>query len=66
MLLKSGKEETNITDYFIESAFPSQDEVDAAVIGALEGALVGSSVLQLLAQLNISRLHRKDDRTSFP
>jgi ATP-dependent DNA helicase RecQ len=53
-VLLSGKEETDITDYFIDSAFPTEDEVDA-VIGALEGAPAGLSVPQLLAQLNISK-----------
>jgi ATP-dependent DNA helicase RecQ len=53
-ILLSGKEETDITDYFIESAFPSKEEV-SAVIDALEAAPDGLSVPELLARLNISK-----------
>ena len=53
-VLLSGKEETDINDYFIDSAFPSKKEVDA-VIATLEATPAGLSVPQLLAQLNISK-----------
>ena len=53
-VLLSGKEETDINNYFIDSAFPSEAEVNA-VIGALEATPAGLSVPQLLAQLNISK-----------
>lgn len=52
-ILLSGKEDTEITDFFIESAFPSKAEVEA-VIEALEDASQGLSVPELLARLNIS------------
>jgi ATP-dependent DNA helicase RecQ len=53
-VLLSGDEETDITDYFINNAFPSRDEVDA-VINALESAPAGLSVPEMLARLNISK-----------
>lgn len=53
-VLLSGDEETDITDYFIESAFPTQDEVKA-VLGALEAEPKGLSVPQLLGRVNVSR-----------
>lgn len=53
-VLLSGEEETGITDYFIDSAFPSEDEV-SAVIDALEAAPDGLSVPELLGRLNISK-----------
>lgn len=53
-VLLSGEEETDITDYFIESAFPTPDEV-AAVLGALEAAPDGLSVPSLMAEVNVSR-----------
>ena len=43
-VLLSGAEETDITDYFIESAFPSREEV-GQVLGALEAAPDGLSIL---------------------
>ncbi len=52
-ILLSGTEETEITNYFIESAFPSKAEV-AAVLDTLEAAPNGLSVPKLLGQLNIS------------
>lgn len=52
-VLLSGKEESEITDYFIKSAFPTPDEVEA-VIEALEVAPGGLSVPDLLSKLNIS------------
>lgn len=53
-VLLSGEEETDITGYFINSAFPTEAEV-AAVIDALEAAPDGLSVPQLLGRLNISK-----------
>ena len=53
-VLLSGEEETDITDYFIESAFPSREEV-RMVLDALEAAPRGLSVPELLGQVNISR-----------
>ena len=52
-ILLSGTEESEITDYFINSAFPSEEEVEA-VLGALEAAPYGLSVPELLGRLNIS------------
>ena len=53
-VLLSGVEETNITDYFIESAFPSREEV-AAVLGALRGASAGLSINEIMPRVNVSR-----------
>ena len=53
-VLLSGEEETDITEYFIESAFPTRDEV-AAVLAALEAAPRGLSVPELLSKVNISK-----------
>ena len=53
-VLLSGQEETNITDYFIESAFPSREEV-AAVLDALHVAENGLSLSDLMARVNVSR-----------
>jgi ATP-dependent DNA helicase RecQ len=52
-VLLSGEEEMDITDYFIESAFPTRAEVDS-VLEALEAAPSGLSVLELLARVNLS------------
>ena len=52
-VLLSGEEETRITDYFIESAFPTRDEV-RQVIEALEAAPEGLSVPALLGKVNVS------------
>jgi ATP-dependent DNA helicase RecQ len=52
-VLLSGAEETDITDYFIESAFPSREEV-GQVLGALEAAPDGLSIPSLLGRVNIS------------
>ena len=54
-VLLSGQEETDITDYFIESAFPTHDEVEE-VINALESAPQGLSIPQLLGAVNISNV----------
>lgn len=53
-VLLSGNEELEITDYFIDSAFPTRDEVDE-VLGALEAAPGGLSVPELLARINVSK-----------
>ncbi len=52
-ILLSGEEDAEITDFFIESAFPTRAEV-AEVIRALEGAPNGLSVPELMAQVNLS------------
>ncbi len=53
-VLLSGTEDTEITDYFIHSAFPTEDEVDL-IVGALEDEPAGLSVPQLLRSVNISQ-----------
>lgn len=53
-VLLSGEEETDITDWFIRSAFPTREEV-RLVLDALEEAPDGLSVPNLLATLNISK-----------
>ena len=53
-VLLSGDEEISITDYFIDSAFPTRDEV-RQVIEALEAAPVGLSVPSLLGEVNVSK-----------
>lgn len=53
-VLLSGQEETDITDWFIRSAFPTRQEV-AAVLAALEEAEDGLSVPQLLGRVNLSK-----------
>lgn len=53
-VLLSGTEETDITNYFIESAFPTREEAQA-VLEALEGAPQGLSVPQLLNAVNVSK-----------
>ena len=53
-VLLSGEEETDITDYFIESAFPTRDEAKL-VLDALEGAPQGLSVPELLCKVNVSK-----------
>ena len=51
-VLLSGAEDTEITDYFIESAFPTREEV-GQVLGALEAARDGLSIPTLLGRVNI-------------
>lgn len=53
-VLLSGEEETEITGYFIESAFPTRDEVQR-VLAALESSPNGLSVPELLGQVNLSK-----------
>ena len=52
-VLLSGEEDVEITDYFIESAFPSHEEV-ASVLNALEAEPNGLSVPELLSRVNVS------------
>jgi len=53
-VLLSGQEETDITDWFIRSAFPTRQEV-ADVLGALEEEPNGLSVPELLGRVNLSK-----------
>ncbi len=53
-VLLSGKEEEDITDWFIRSAFPTRKEV-AEVLGALEEEENGLSVPELLSRVNLSK-----------
>jgi ATP-dependent DNA helicase RecQ len=52
-VLLSGEEETKITDYFREKAFPSRQEV-ARLFEALEAAPEGLSINQLMQRVNLS------------
>ncbi len=52
-VLLSGAEETEITDYFIDSAFPTRDEV-GQVLDAMKAAPGGLSIPSLLGRVNIS------------
>jgi ATP-dependent DNA helicase RecQ len=53
-VLLSGEEETEINNYFIESAFPTHQHVDS-LLSALEDEPGGLSVAKLLGLTNISR-----------
>ncbi|MCX5643461.1 MAG: RecQ family ATP-dependent DNA helicase [Phycisphaerae bacterium] len=53
-VLLSGEEETDITDYFIGSAFPTRTEV-GSVLELLEAAPAGLSVPELLGKINLSK-----------
>jgi len=53
-VLLSGTEETEISEFFIESAFPTRDEV-AQVIAALKEEPDGLSVPKLMGYVNLSR-----------
>ncbi|WP_323944920.1 RecQ family ATP-dependent DNA helicase [Aeromonas hydrophila] len=53
-VLLSGQEESDITDWFIRSAFPTRKDV-AAVLGALEAEPAGLSVPELLSRVNLSK-----------
>ena len=65
-VLLSGTEETDITDYFINSAFPTRDEV-ADVLEALQNAPNGLSAPELMGRLNISygRINKTIDLLSL-
>lgn len=54
-VLLSGQEESNITDWFIRSAFPTRQEV-ASVLGALEEEENGLSLPELLCRVNVSKI----------
>ncbi len=53
-VLLSGEEETDITNWFIENAFPTRKEV-ATVIEALEENPAGLSVAELLEKVNLRK-----------
>jgi ATP-dependent DNA helicase RecQ len=53
-VLLSGREETRINDFFIESAFPSRAEVQE-VLAALTTTPAGLSVPELMGQVNLSK-----------
>jgi ATP-dependent DNA helicase RecQ len=53
-VLLSGAEETDINDFFIESAFPTRVEVES-VLTALRGAAAGLSINEFLSRVNIRR-----------
>lgn len=53
-VLLSGEEEAGITDWFIQSAFPTRQEV-AKVLDALEEESSGLSIPELLSRVNLSR-----------
>lgn len=53
-ILLSGEEESDITDWFIRSAFPTREEV-AKVLQALLDAPAGLSLYDLLARVNLSK-----------
>ncbi|MBK1671872.1 ATP-dependent DNA helicase RecG [Ectothiorhodospira shaposhnikovii] len=53
-VLLSGQEESDITDWFIRTAFPTRQEV-ADVLGALEDEPNGLSVPELLSRVNLSK-----------
>jgi len=52
-VLLSGREESDIADWFIRSAFPTREEV-ADVLNALEAEPNGLSVPELLGRVNLS------------
>lgn len=52
-VLLSGEEETNITEYFIDSAFPAREDAQQ-VLNALSAAPEGLSIPEMLSRLNIS------------
>jgi len=52
-VLLSGQEETDISDYFIESAFPSREEVQQ-VLAALHEAPGGLSIYELMVKVNVT------------
>lgn len=60
-ILLSGQEETEITDFFIDSAFPSRDEA-RQVIEALEGEPKGLSLSELDREVNMK--HQRLEQTT--
>ncbi|MDE2925441.1 MAG: RecQ family ATP-dependent DNA helicase [Acidobacteriota bacterium] len=59
-VLLSGHEDTEIADYFIRSAFPTENEVDA-VVSALEDAPDGLSFREIQMAVNVS--YRRIEKT---
>lgn len=53
-VLLGGSEDTEITDFFIDRAFPTQEEV-RQILDALEGSPNGLSVPELLKAVNVSQ-----------
>lgn len=53
-VLLSGREEAEVTDWFIRSAFPTRAEVEM-VLAALNGAPNGLSIPELLNEVNLSK-----------
>jgi ATP-dependent DNA helicase RecQ len=53
-ILLSGKEETDTTDWFINNAFPTRQDVDE-VINALENEPAGLSVPELMGKVNLTQ-----------
>jgi ATP-dependent DNA helicase RecQ len=53
-VLLSGREDADINNFFIDSAFPSEGEVEK-VLDALDGAPSGLSIPALLAEVNLSK-----------
>ncbi|MEK6700521.1 MAG: RecQ family ATP-dependent DNA helicase [Nitrospirota bacterium] len=53
-VLLSGKEETDITDYFIKTAFPTREEVKQ-VLDALHSVPAGLSIPELMGRVNINK-----------
>lgn len=53
-ILLSGREDTDITDFFIRNAFPTPDEA-AGIIDALAGASQGLTLAELETKVNIRR-----------
>ena len=53
-VLLSGDEDKDINDFFIETAFPSREEVES-VLAALRGATSGLSVSEFLSRVNIRK-----------
>lgn len=53
-VLLSGQEETGITDYFIDQAFPTRSEVDK-VLAALQAEPAGLSIPEMMSRINLSK-----------
>lgn len=53
-VLLSGQEESDINDWFIQSAFPTRQEV-ADILGVLEEEPNGLSISELLSRVNLSK-----------
>lgn len=53
-ILLSGQEDTEIIDYFIETAFPTRAEAEQ-VLNVLEQTVSGLTIPELMAHLNISK-----------